>query len=283
MFKVSIVVRVGNGENTLFWEDCWLNGSSIQGFALSIVQMVIPSIRRKRTVAQALTNDDWILDIQGQSGAQVVEEVLRLGNRLQQFCLSQGEVDSVSWCWETSGHYSAKSAYEAFFTGSIRFPCADAIWKAQASLKYKVFMWLAIRRRCSTADRLRRRGLQNQGVCVFCRLQEETIDHLLVGCAVTAQIWARFIVQTGSLCPVPSGQHTLQDHWLAAKNPQPKNRRKQIDECIILVSWMLWKERNQKIFNNIVNSSDQILQLALQEHQQWCTAAGHRLVATSEE
>lgn len=118
-------------------------------------------------MAQALNNDDWILDLQGQPGPQAVAEVLRLWNRLQDFHLTQGEVVSVSWRWEPSGRYSTKSVYLAFFTGSTRFPCAKAIWKARAPLKCKVFIWLAIRRRCWTADRLRRHGLQNQGVCVF--------------------------------------------------------------------------------------------------------------------
>lgn len=161
---------------------------------------------------------------------------MQLGNRLQQIRLAPEEIDSVCWRWDSLGHYSAKSAYGAFFTGSTRFPCAEAIWKARAPLKCKVFMWLAIRRRCWTADRLRRRGLQNQGACVFCRLHEETIDHLLVGCAVTAQVWAHFTVQIVSRCQVPSGQQSLQDHWLAARHSQPRRHRKEIDECIILVS-----------------------------------------------
>lgn len=76
LFQASIMVKVGNRENALFWEDRWLNGCSIPGFDPSIVQMVTPSIRRKRTVAQALTNDNWILDIQGQPGA----------NLLRRFC-----------------------------------------------------------------------------------------------------------------------------------------------------------------------------------------------------
>ena len=29
LFQASIMVKVGNGENTLFWEDRWLNSCSI--------------------------------------------------------------------------------------------------------------------------------------------------------------------------------------------------------------------------------------------------------------
>lgn len=46
-------------------------------------------------------------------------------------------------------------------------------------------------------DRLERRGVPNQRDCVFCRFARETIDHLLVGCVITGQIWARFVQRVG--------------------------------------------------------------------------------------
>ena len=113
------------------------------------------------------------------------------------------------WRWEPSGCYSAKSAYRAFFAGSLKFPCAEAIWKASAPLKCKIFIWLVIRRRCWTADRLQHRGLTNQGVCVFCGSGQETIDHILVGCVVTGQVWAQFLSRVGIQAVIPVGMTTL--------------------------------------------------------------------------
>lgn len=169
----------------------------------------------------------------------------------------------------------------AFFVGSLGFPCAEAIWKVHAPLKCKIFIWLAIRRRCWTADRLQRRGLPNQGVCVFCGHQEETIGHLLVGCVVTTQVWARFLIQVGSPCAIPVGQPTLQDHWIGAQKSATKLRRKEIDSCVILISWVIWKERNQRIFNNAVATSEQLLQYMLDEHCQWRLAATAHLESCS--
>lgn len=136
-------------------------------------------------------------------------------------------------------------------------------------------MWLAIRRRCWTVDCLRRYGLQNQEMCVFLQPSGRDIDHILLECAVTAQFWGRFVALISSRCPVPSGQPSLQDFWLAARTSAPKHLRKNTDCCIILVSSFIWKERNQMIFNNIVVAVDQLSHLALQEYQQWRLAAAH--------
>lgn len=191
--------------------------------------------------------------------------------------LHQGEVDSVLWRWESPGCYSSKSAYRAFFIGSIRFSCAEDIWRARVPLKCKIFVWLAIRRRCWTTDRLRRRGLPNQGVCVFCGHVQETIDHLLLGCAMTAQVWAWFLKQVGFRQP------SLQDHWLAVKSYVPKQRRKDLGLCLIPVCWMIRKERNQMIFNNKANTTYQIFVLTLSEHRTWRMASATSMETHAED
>lgn len=112
---------------------------------------------------------------------------------------------------KASGLYFSRSAYKAFFFGSTIFACKDALWTSWAPLKCKIFLWLAIRRRCWTADRLQRHGLQNQGVCVFCLHSPETIDHLSVGCAVTAQIWGQFFSRLGLSRFIPVSQGSIAD------------------------------------------------------------------------
>lgn len=84
--------------------------------------------------------------------------------------------------------------------------------ESMAPVKFKKILWSAIRYRCWTADYLQRWGLINQGVCVFCRHEQETIDHILVGCAVIGQVQAQFLSQIGFPAVVPVGQTTLRDH-----------------------------------------------------------------------
>ena len=146
MFKASIQVKVGNGENTLFLEDCWLDGRSILGLAPSIAKMVKLSTRKQRTVAQALLGHSWIADISGRPEDVNLLDFLRIWDLLQSPQLSPDKADTMLWRWEPAGCYSSKSAYRAFFYGSLACPCADAIWSARAPLRCKIFVWLAIHR-----------------------------------------------------------------------------------------------------------------------------------------
>jgi len=60
---------------------------------------------------------------------------------------------------------SRKSAYNAFFLGRVRSVPWKRIWKTWAPLRCKIFIWLAVKNRCWTADRLAKRGLPHPAVC----------------------------------------------------------------------------------------------------------------------
>jgi hypothetical protein len=62
-FSSSIVTMVGNGCNTLFWTDRWVDGSRIQDFAPVVVANVGKRALSSRTVAHALENWQWVSDI----------------------------------------------------------------------------------------------------------------------------------------------------------------------------------------------------------------------------
>ena len=55
-----------------------------------------------------------------------------------------------------------------FFVGSITFEPWKRLWKSWAPNKCKTFVWLAIRNRCWTADRLQKRGLPHLERCPLC-------------------------------------------------------------------------------------------------------------------
>lgn len=64
--------------------------------------------------------------------------------------------DNHFWLFDASGYYSSKTTYMAFFNGKFSFEPWKRLWKSWAPAKCKVFLWLAIRNRYCTADRLAR-------------------------------------------------------------------------------------------------------------------------------
>ena len=65
---------------------------------------------------------------------------------------------SIGGNWMPQG-YSEQSAYKFFFVGAITFEPWKKVWKTWVPGKCKTFVWLAIRNRCWTADRLQKRGV----------------------------------------------------------------------------------------------------------------------------
>lgn len=68
-------------------------------------------------------------------------------------------------------------------------PGVDLIWDSKAPTKCKCLLWLAIRNRCWTADRLRRRGLDHPQWCPLCDQEQESISHLLLDCVMARIVW----------------------------------------------------------------------------------------------
>uniref|UniRef100_A0A0A9HQ77 Reverse transcriptase zinc-binding domain-containing protein n=1 Tax=Arundo donax TaxID=35708 RepID=A0A0A9HQ77_ARUDO len=62
--------------------------------------------------------------------------------------------DVHKWRLDPSGQFTTKSAYSAFFNGSIFFEPSELIWKSWAPRKCKFFLWLVAHNRCWTANRL---------------------------------------------------------------------------------------------------------------------------------
>jgi hypothetical protein len=141
-----------------------------------------------RTVVRALNNWQWVSDISGPLSLRGLQQYLLLWDTLGGVLLSQ-DTDKHVWMHSSSGQFSLKSCYKAFFMGSISFEPWKRLWKTWAPQKCKFFLWLAIGNKCWTANRLKRRGLQHPIVCVLCDQEQETVQHLLCTCSFARQFW----------------------------------------------------------------------------------------------
>jgi hypothetical protein len=279
-FSMAVVTEVGDGKNTLFWSDRWLNGQSLD----RVVPHLFHTISRrakKRTVFDALTDMRWVSDIRGALTVAVLDEYLELWDMLSEVVLQPNVAETHTWRFAASGQYSAKSAYEAMFVGAIHFKPWERIWKSWAPGKCKFFMWLVAHNKCWTADRLAKRGLQHPESCPLCDQEGETINHLLVACVFSRQVWFLVWQQFGlqALTPQPQmGDHSFEDWWEQISTRVPDHQKKGLNSLVILVAWAIWNHRNRCVFYGVQPSLDMILPCIRDDLHVW-SLAGARGIA----
>jgi hypothetical protein len=64
-YEMAVEVTVGNGENTKFWKDKWLQGKSVADLAPNLLRVIPKRVIKRCTVSQALSNRTWVSDIRG--------------------------------------------------------------------------------------------------------------------------------------------------------------------------------------------------------------------------
>lgn len=213
----------------------------------------------------------------GEPTIEALSEYLHLWNAVLPTSLRAGTEDIIIWKLTASQVYSAKLVYNALFLGSIDFAGHKPIWKAWAS-KCKFFIWLAVHNRCWTADWLQRRGLPNHGVCEFCSQELETVDRLFVACNWVRQFWRKLLHSFGlsRLAPVAINM-TMLNWWLAARNLFNKDWRKDFNSLVILAVWMIWCERNARVFEGKSLQMADFMSKVLDKTTNWRQAGVERL------
>jgi hypothetical protein len=247
-----VLTEVGDGVNTKFWKDKWLHGKRIVDLAPRLLATIPKRIVNNRTVNEALTNRKWIADIKGALSVGVLIDYLQLWEMLSAIELQPGVEDRHIFSIVPDGMYSAKSAYNGLFMGSVSFGHYTRVWKTWAPPKCRFFIWLAAHNRCWTADRLANKGLNHPEKCLLCDQAEETLDHLLVTCSFLRVFWYQFFRKFGlhSLAPQPTITSFL-NWWEEVLEVVSGVTRKGLNSLIILGAWTIWIHRNKCVFDGL--------------------------------
>jgi hypothetical protein len=277
LFNASVEVVVGNGRASLFWEDPWLAGLTAKAIAPALMKLVKPALRKRRSIREGLANNAWVLDIAGELSVDATVQYLQLWDAVRAAAIVCDESfgsDVFRWKWSGDGSFSSRSAYRMLFHGTIGLTAAPLIWASFAPLKHRFHAWLALRRRCWTADRRLRRGLPSHTLCLLCGVADETIDHISLHCSYAQGIW-RGLVQRLTLPDiVPGGNLGIGDWWVQVASRFGAGRRREANSLIMLAIRALWLERNARVFENKRLPMTSTLSLMLDEWASWLVARG---------
>lgn len=126
LFFNSMIITVGDGKNTPFWEAKWLHDKAPKQFAPNLYKQ---ARFKYRTVHKELQNFAWIKNLRSLASETLMEEFVLLYTALCSIHLTN-EKDTIRWRWTSNGEYTAQPAYDVQFIGAVPQFKADIIWKA---------------------------------------------------------------------------------------------------------------------------------------------------------
>jgi len=115
---------------------------------------------------------------------------------------------------------------------------AALIWKTSAPSRVK-FFWLALHGKCWTAHRRWRHGLQDQNSCIICDQSAETLDHIILGCVFSREVWTVCLKMFHLLRLVPAQEERIMVWWTASRKLLPKELRRGFDSLFFILSGWL--------------------------------------------
>jgi hypothetical protein len=200
------------------------------------------------------------------------EELLgELISVLANFVLQPNVVDQWVWRYDPGGGYSVRGAYEILTAQDAQETAStsDLIWDKQIPMKVSMMAWRLLRNRLPTKDNLVRRHVihPNAGLCVTGCGSMETAHHLFLSYPVFAPLWnlIRSWVSFSSADPLMLYDHFLQFIHSTGGSRACRSFMQLLWLCCI---WVVWHERNNRIFKPKESSVLQMLE-KVKVHSLW--------------
>jgi hypothetical protein len=132
-------------------------------------------------------------------------------------------------------------------------------WRTQAPSRAAFFSWLAALGKSLTLDNLRKRHVIVINRCCICKKTKESVDHLLLHFDVAFALWNTIFSRFGMSWVMPRRVIDLLACLWSLGRPMSATVWKMTPICLF---WCLWRERNNRSFEDLEKTSEEIFLLS---------------------
>ena len=140
------------------------------------------------------------------------------------------------------------------------------MWRTKSPPRTVFFVWSAAFGKILTLDNLRKRQVVVIDKCFMCKKDGELVDHLLLHCEVDHALWCNMFSRLGLSWVMPSSVLDLCVCWCSSGRTRSAVVWKMVPICIF---WSIWRERNNRYFEDLESSMEAILASLLFSLYSW--------------
>ncbi|WVZ49731.1 LOW QUALITY PROTEIN: hypothetical protein U9M48_001062, partial [Paspalum notatum var. saurae] len=254
LYRSITVVRVGSGDATNFWDDVWLGEKTLAEqypvlFSHALPPAISVSVAKRKGLRRFLVP-------RLTHAAKAELNVLQAA--LSDIHLSAGPDQRLSPFVGGDGSLRTGSVYRTIKRHvAAAPPFTEFVWNNKAPPKVQYFGWLLVQQRIKCRYNLKKKNIVDDDGDVG------TPNHLVLQCPFSKNIWARLHIDTAT--------HDVSSQW---ELPQPLMvLAAHYNMFLLMVSWFLWKHRNDVTFNSLSPCRGRLKAALLDAAPLWC----HRL------
>ncbi|GJR74662.1 homeodomain-like protein [Tanacetum coccineum] len=214
---------IGNGKNTSIWYDNWCNLSPLFGL-----------LSNRDIIREGFHNKNNVADL-----------------------ISKGWKDRNG----TFGAFSVEKVWEAIRNRGAQVDWYRIVWFSHAIQRHAFHLWLIMRNRLKTQDRVRQWDVGSDtdlNLLRFglCKAQRDSHSHLFFECPFSAKVWL-YVRDLAGMDLIPPNLHDIISHLQPMQN---KRTARSIFGKLILAptAYFIWLERNNRLFKKVNKSPEDI-------------------------
>ncbi|KAL6552332.1 hypothetical protein OROHE_007696 [Orobanche hederae] len=142
-----------------------------------------------------------------------------------------------------------KKAYLLFHPQGPKVDWKELVLNNCATPKARFILWLALRKRLATKDRIQRFCTGINDTCIICQDVPETVEHLFFSCPIIKTAWEDLLSWLGMHHQVISWSSEMQFLYVKTKGKTPLARVLKV--MLSEFMYAVWGERNRRIFENV--------------------------------
>ncbi|XP_020253777.1 uncharacterized protein LOC109830826 [Asparagus officinalis] len=183
---------LGSGDKIRFWEDKWIGKNSLSSLYPSLYSLAWSNNVSIRSQGN-LQNNNWHWHPLLKRSITSVPHSVKLDfmNCIGMHKISN-QVDIPLWSLTSNGLFSVKSLYDFLISRGIKSSTYSIVWNPLLPSKIQIFTWLLSMNRLHTKDNLLKKGWQGDPLCVFCKSNPETAEHIFFSCNFASNVWKHF-------------------------------------------------------------------------------------------
>ncbi|GJU32774.1 RNA-directed DNA polymerase, eukaryota [Tanacetum coccineum] len=264
-------IRVGNGMNTSFWNDCWIGDSMLKHlfprlFALETIKDISVADKFRVPITCSFRRP-----VRGGLEAQQLDHLMGL---IESTLLSNSE---DRWVWDLNGDgiFCVKDVRNLLDETFLPKADTPTRWIKCIPIKVNVFVWKALQDRLPTRSNLVRRNILIDSLsCPICDGEPEDSSHLFFRCCLARDV-TRLVCRWWDLDFHSFNSYTDWQGWF--KQLRLGAKSKEVLEGVFYVSWWsLWNFRNHLLFADSNPRKDAIFDEIVLRSFNWCLARGNR-------